>query len=69
MLAARELLRRNRSQEAGRAWAPIVNGAHGRENREKVAEVMTLIRAGNAPAALAKLDEIRAEAERENEGS
>lgn len=68
LLATRELLRRNQPVRARTAFAPIVNSVHGRENREKVAEVMTLIRAGDLQGAVAKLDELREEARRETEG-
>ncbi|HEV2866238.1 MAG TPA: hypothetical protein VGX37_06955 [Allosphingosinicella sp.] len=68
LLATRERLLRNELDRARLLFAPIVNGAHGRENREKVAQVMELIHAGDARGALTRLDELRAEAKREAEG-
>lgn len=67
MLATRELLAHDLPNRARLLMAPILHGAHGREDRAKVAAVMDLIRAGDSRAALAKLDELRAEAEREEE--
>jgi len=70
ILATRELLARNRVADARRLFAPIASSAHGSENREKVAQVMTLMQAGDGPGALAKLDELREEARRrDGEGS
>ena len=67
MLAVREFLRKGEAQRAALAWGPLVGGGHSGRYSEDMEAITTMIRAGDAQGAFAKIEELRAELRRRAE--